>query len=152
MKYQNSYTPYKLTMNASTILTAFCSSFVKSCDERIAFLQYEIDCLNIAKLVQEDSNIALVSNVDDKIELLTNGIKLIKLEKIIYAALGKRNNNLLFPKLLSKYDELLRVRIDMSSNSVRLGKLPENEYLEFCEEAKSQRDFIKTACEFGERR
>jgi hypothetical protein len=80
-----------------------------------------------------------------------NNIRLVNVEKLMYYALEK-DNRVIFPRLLAKYDELMVVSYDLSGNMVNSGLVPENEHLDWCKASLKQREYIKTMCEFGERR
>jgi len=77
---------------------------------------------------------------------------LIELEMLIFKALSRSGNNEVFPILLSKYDELLGVSIDISGNLVVQGTATEDERATFCDGVQAQREYIKMLCDYGKNR
>ena len=123
---------------------------IASCDERISSVQEKLDSWrmygNVLNLVELD----METKYDEKMKSYENNIKLIQTEKMIYIALTKNGNNALFPKLLSKYDELMGLSYDISGNMVITGLVEEGDYLEYCSASLAQREYIRKLCFYGE--
>jgi hypothetical protein len=67
---------------------------------------------------------------------------------LIYTSLTQEGNNALFPRLLAKYDELMRESYELISDRVQEG-LAEDLYLQYCKKTLGQRDYIKAMCDYG---
>ena len=137
--------------------TEMLLSCISSCEERIISIQSRIDSLkvftNILSLVTDSCEKKVRYNCNrEEIKNYENNIKLINVEKLIYKALGNKDNSKLFPKLFQKYSELMTESYDMSGNMVKIGAIQEQEYLEFCSQSLAQRDFVRKMCFYGETR
>lgn len=77
-----------------------------------------------------------------------NNLKLIRVEKLIYTSLTHYGNNALFPRLLAKYDELMRESYELVGDRVQDG-LKEQLYLHYCSKSLKQREYIKAMCDYG---
>ncbi len=106
---------------------------VERCDERIANIKYHIQRTNCSSKLKENGE---------------NGIKMIKVEKMIIIALTKDGNNALFPRLLIKYDDLMRESYQLADDRVQEG-VKEDLYLKYCDESLKQRNYIKVMCDYG---
>ncbi len=118
-----------------------------SCDERIASIQEKLDswCVYGKELNLVDLETKY------QIQNYENNIKLVQVEKLLYNALAK-DNRAIFPRLLSKYDELMGVSYELSGNMVITGLNPEGDHLEYCNQSLAQREYIRKLCLYGERR
>ena len=137
--------------------TEMLLSCISSCEERIISIQSRIDSLkvftNILSLVTDSCEKKVRYNCNrEEIKNYENNIKLINVEKLIYKALGNKDNSKLFPKLFQKYSELMTESYDMSGNMVKIGAIQEQEYLEFCSQSLAQRDYVRKMCFYGETR
>ena len=120
------------------------AEFIASCDERINSIQEHGKLLRTPDFSIEPK----YQNVINRNE---NSMKLVQVEKMIYKAVANKNTpRQLFSKLLSKYDDLLRISYDLSNNMVIDGLMTEGNYLEFCKNSLDQREYIKDACLYGE--
>ena len=139
------------------------SSCIASCDERIASIQSKLDswkvygkALSIAAMCYEKEEDKAVFEMEDKhaetIRNYENNIQLVKVEKLLYQALGKSGNGALFSKLFQKYSDLMANSYDISGNMVRFEGIGEQEYLEYCASSLKQREFIQKLCLYGEKR
>jgi hypothetical protein len=134
-------------MNSETI--AEC---LASCDTRIASITDKLSAWKVYGNVLKLVDLNMETKYEDKIKNYENNIKLIQTEKIIYNALLKKGNGALFPKLLSKYDDLMGLSYDISGNMVITGLETEGDYLEYCSQSLAQREYIRKLCLYGERR
>nr|WPF46706.1 MAG: hypothetical protein [Lake Baikal virophage 10] len=136
---------------------------ILNCDERISSVQSKIDSWKPYKNVlllgamcfdnEEDKSIFKLKDCDtEKIKNYENNIQLIKVEKLMYQSLAKRNNNAIFPILLQKYGDLMVNSYDISGNMVRLEGMEEQEHLEYCKSSLKQREYIEKLCKYGEHR
>jgi hypothetical protein len=132
--------------------TEVIAKCIASCDERIASVQDKLSSWKVYGKVLNLVDLEMETKYQEKIQNYENNIKLIQTEKIIYTALLKAGNNALFPKLLSKYDELMGVSYDLSGNMVLTGLNAEGDYLEYCNQSLAQREYIRKLCLYGERR
>jgi hypothetical protein len=139
----------------------FLSEVIPHCDERIATAQSKLDSCNklllfLAGIHEQDEDNTVfkmeANKVFHKIKQLKNNIQLVKVEKVIYQALGKNNNGALFPKLLQKYSDLMADSYELSGNMVKLNAVEEQEHLVYCAKSLKQRDYIERLCLYGERR
>lgn len=132
---------------------------LKDCDERIARLTDGLRRIEIKEFIflkmlrmaqsEEEHKICDTLKNDSLLKLnAENGIKLIKVEKMIYSALTKVGNNDIFPRLLAKYDELMRESYELGNDRVQEG-LKEDSYLKYCADSLGQRDYIKAMCDYG---
>ena len=132
---------------------------LEDCDKRIARItdglhqieRKEFIYLQMLRMAQskEEQKICDSLKNDSLLKLnAVNGIKLIKVEKMIYTALTKVGNNALFPRLLVKYDELMRESYQLADDRVQEG-LPEDSYLKYCADSLGQRNYIKAMCDYG---
>ena len=79
-------------------------------------------------------------------------IKLEQVEKLIFQSTLKDNNSILFPKLLSKCDEIIGDILDTSSQRVKLGEVNEGRHLRTCNNYLTRRENIKYLCEFASKK
>lgn len=100
--------------------TEILSKCVASCDERIASIQEKLDSWRVYGKVLNLVDLEMEAKYQEKIQNYENNIKLVQVEKLLYNALAK-DNRAIFPRLLSKYDELMGVRYDLSGNMVITG-------------------------------
>ncbi len=131
--------------------TEMLSKCVASCDERIASIQEKLDSWRVYGKVLNLVDLEMETKYQEKIQNYENNIKLVQVEKLLYNALAK-DNRAIFPRLLSKYDELMGVSYDLSGNMVITGLTPEGDHLEYCNQSLSQREYIRKLCLYGERR
>jgi hypothetical protein len=124
---------------------------VVSCDERIASIQKKLDSWRVYGKVLNLVDLEMETKYQEKIQTYENNIKLVQVEKLLYNALAK-DNRAIFPKLLSKYDELMGVSFDLSENMVITGLNLEGDHLDYCHQSLAQREYIKKLCLYGERR
>ena len=103
--------------------------WIEDCDKSIAFIQ------------------GLTPSSSREKENTDQALKLIRLEKTIYTALTK-DNNAIFPLLLSKFDDTARVSHEQAAEWLGNG-LGVDRYLNYCDEAGSKRKFIKEICDYG---
>lgn len=103
------------------------------CDERIANIKYQSQRTHCSSKLKENGE---------------NGIKLVKVEKMIIIALTKVGNNAIFPRLLVKYDDLMRESYQLADDRVQEG-IKEDLYLKYCADSLEQRKYIKTLCDYG---
>ena len=121
-------------MNAAEFIN---DELIASCDERINSIQEDGKFLRTPDFSIEPKYQNLIN--DNEISL-----KLVQVEKMIYKAIANKNTpRQLFSKLLSKYDDLLRISYDLSNNMVIDGLMTEKTYLEFCKNSLDQREWIK---------
>lgn len=139
------------------------SNCIASCDERISSVQSKLDSwklygsiLSLASGCYTKEEDKAVFNMEDKnaekMKNYENNLQLIKVEKLVYQALGKEGNNAIFPKLFQKYSDLMANSYDISGNMVRLEGMEEQEYLEYCASSLKQREYIQKLCLYGEKR
>ena len=84
-----------------------------------------------------------------EVEYIKYAIKLEQVQKLIFQSALKDNNSILFPKLLSKCDEIIGDIIDISSQRVKLGEENEGQHLRTCNNYLKRRGYIKSLCEFA---
>jgi len=123
--------------------------FLSSCDERIASIQKRLDSWRLYGKMLSLVDLEIETKYQDKVENYENNIKLVQVERLMYVALSK-NNRAIFPKLLSKYDELMEKSFDLSSKMVITGENQEGEHLEYCKGSLEQREYIRKVCFIGE--
>ena len=124
-----------------------------SCDERINSIQDKLSSWIVYGKVLAIGNLEMETKYQNTIQNSQNNIKLIQVEKMLYKALANKNTQRqLFPKLLSKYDDLMGISYDLSGNMVITGLVPEGDYLEYCNQSLAQREYIKKMCLYGEKR
>jgi hypothetical protein len=127
------------------------------CDKRIASLQFKKDLLEYHKSVREQL-FNMVSNEEkeifeptprelNRIQNMTNAVSLVKIERMCYSSLLNQSIPTIYPRLLSKYDELMGVAYELASDAVLMNVVKETDYLDFCRESLKQRDFIKIMCD-----
>jgi hypothetical protein len=109
---------------------------IETCNQRIASLEDQMENYRLR---------------DRELHMghLKNTIELLKIERLIYQSLKKKGNATLFPKLLSKYDELLNKSLEYINELVSNGNENENTYLQYCKGALEQRQFIEECCLAG---
>lgn len=129
--------------------TEMLSKCVSSCDERIASIQEKLDSWRVYGKVLNLVDLEMETKYQDNIQNYENNIKLVQVEKLLYNALAK-GNRAIFPRLLSKYDELMGVSYDLSGNMVITGLTPEGDHLEYCNKSLAQREYIRKLCLYGE--
>jgi hypothetical protein len=146
------------------LTTEFMNKGLISCDQRINKMEKDKEKVVCAEMISSFSkimierlndtkeDIKLENKYEGRVKYYENCIKLVQVEKLIYNALLKDNNNTIFPRLLNKYDELLGLSYDMSGNMVLLGIYKEGDYLEYCKRSLEQREYINSICVYGERR
>jgi len=126
---------------------------VTSCDERIASIQDKLLSWKVYGAVLKITNLDFDVKYIDKLKCYENNIALVKTEKLIYNALiNTKSPKEIFPKLLSKYDDLMGLSYDISGNMVLTGMNAEGDHLEYCSLSLHQREFIKRLCIYGEKR
>ena len=126
---------------------------VTSCDERIASVQEKLNSWRIYGKVLSLVDLEMDTKYQEKIKNYENNIKLIQTEKLLYNSLNNpKSIRAIFPKLLSKYDELLGLSYDLSGNMVVTGLSPEGDHLEYCSSSLKQREYIRKLCLYGEKR
>ncbi len=104
--------------------------------------------LRLAQSEEEKKTCDTLKN-DSHIKLnAENALKLVRVEKMIYVALTRNGNNALFPRLLAKYDELMRESYQLAEDRVQEG-LKEDSYLNYCADSLGQRNYIKAMCDYG---
>jgi hypothetical protein len=134
---------------------------VAHCDERIQEIKYEIErrdrcsaVLACLKGKQPSLDYGKLSDYDvtgqREIDYLIDQLKLVQIEKQVLNALTKTNNSALFPKFLSKIDELLATLYEKVEDDVKKGSMEEGKYLAFCKESLGQRNYLKDLCWAGE--
>jgi len=134
---------------------------IAHCDERIKKMKDEIETREMCSVVlalmkgaKPTLDYTVLTDYDAKgqreVDYLTDQLKLIQVEKQILNALTKTNNSALFPKFLSKVDELLATLYEKIENDVKKGSMEEGKYLAFCKESLEQRTWIKDLCWAGE--
>ena len=130
---------------------------IASCDERIASVQSKLDnwkpyAMIIGLMAEscdkdEDKKLWTESPKLDYFKNYENSFKLIKVEKMMWSAFKNKNSKKeIFKHLLAKYDELMVVSYDISSNMVMNGIQVEGIYLDYCRESMEQREFIRIMC------
>jgi hypothetical protein len=126
---------------------------VSSCDERIASVQEKLNSWRIYGKVLSLVDLEMDTKYQEKIKNYENNIKLIQTEKLLYKTLANpKSARAIFPKLLSKYDELMGLSYDLSGNMVVTGLSPEGDHLEYCSSSLKQREYIRKLCLYGEKR
>ena len=119
---------------------------IASCDERISSITDSL----LSVRAQRSIWLSLSLDPNDKEDNiyatresnLEHGIKCIELEREIYKAIGKKNIQLL-PLLLEKFNEYCQNNIETTEALVKSGYLQEQDYIEFCEIARNQHDYLK---------
>jgi len=80
-----------------------------------------------------------------------HSIKMIKIEKLIYLAVGRwitdKSNGAIFKKFYEKYADLLTESLEMLNKMVKKDDLSEELYLQNCKECIQQQKYIKALCE-----
>ena len=88
----------------------------------------------------------------ERVKNLENCVKLVKVEKLIVTALNYPNSKRdIFKAFLKKYDDLMCLSYDISSNLVETGLILEAEYIDYCKSSLDQREFIRVMCSKGYR-
>jgi hypothetical protein len=124
---------------------------VASCDERIDSIKDKLSSWRVYGKVLNLVDLDMETKYQDKIKNYENNIKLIQTEKLLYNALANPSSkSAIFPKLLTKYDELMGASYDLSGNMVITGVYPEGDYLEYCSQSLAQREYIRKLCYVGE--
>jgi len=132
---------------------------LEDCDKRIARLtdglnhieRKEFIFLQMLRLAQSEEENKICDSLknDPNLKLnAENGLKLVRVEKMIYVALTKKGNNAIFPILLVKYDDLMRESYQLGEDRVQEG-LKEDSYLNYCADSLGQRNYIKALCDYG---
>ena len=128
------------------------TNYINNCDDRINSIKNKID--NLKLNIQVKSMIGLttpyIKELEKDIDNYNNNIKIINVEKLIYKAFDKKSS-IIFPKLLSKYNELLNQSIENLKDMVSYNTDKESYYLEYCKEMVEQREYIKKLCLYGEK-
>jgi hypothetical protein len=96
-----------------------------------------------------DERIKEIQESFDKSEYKTFSISIVRIEKMIYISLIKDGNHALFPKLLSKYENLMRESYEIMDDRVQKGLTEEGDYLYICKESLGQLEYIKKLCFYG---
>ena len=133
---------------------------IASCDKRISTLQSKMDnwkpyemMMSLMEKIhdkEEDKKVFSEAPHREETKNYENGIKLVKVEKMIYNAMKtKTSRKDIFKHLLAKYDELMLVSYDISGNLVANELTKEGEYLAYCKESLNQREFIRKMCCVG---
>ena len=132
---------------------------IACCDERIASAQSKLDnwkpyaCVMglMAKLYDKEEDVKVFTEAPqmDNVKELTNVIKLIKVEKMMWNALKNNSNKDLFKHILSKYDELMCLSYDISGDMVLNGIRVEGDYLEYCKSSLDHREVMRKMCSAG---
>lgn len=132
---------------------------LENCDKRIAKAQSEILAweknenvlLRMEQFANTEHEFSICEKLRPELSIKRNwenNLKLIRVEKLIYISLTQSGNNALFPRLLARYDELMRESYDLVSDRVQEG-LQEDLYLKYCKLTLGQRDYIKAMCDYG---
>lgn len=132
---------------------------LENCDKRIAKAQSEILAwekntnvlLRMEQFANTEHELSICEKLRPELSIKRNwenNLKLIRVEKLIYISLTQSGNNALFPRLLARYDELMRESYDLVSDRVQEG-LQEDLYLKYCKLTLGQRDYIKAMCDYG---
>ena len=87
-----------------------------------------------------------------EIDYIKYEIKLFQLQKLIFQSTLKDYNSILFPKFLSKCDEMIGDILDISSQRVILGEVNEVQHLKTCNTYMRLRENIKYLCELASRK
>ena len=137
-----------LNLKQMTTFKYMLTEGLSSCDRRIAAIQKRLDSWVVYGKVLSLVDLEMETKHQDRLKNCENNIKLVQVEKLIYNALAK-NNRAIFPKLLSKYDELMEVSFDLSGKMVITGENQEGDHLEYCKASLGQRDYIRRLCLYG---
>ena len=144
---------YQIIKYQTIMNTEMIAKCLASCDERINSIQDKLSSWIVYGKVLAIGNLEMETKYQNTIQNSQNNIKLIQVEKMLYKALANKNTQRqLFPKLLSKYDDLMGISYDLSGNMVITGLVPEGDYLEYCNQSLAQREYIKKMCLYGEKR
>jgi hypothetical protein len=135
--------------NSQALLKIGLDNFVADCDKRIAVCKEKLD--KNKKKIDEVVKGLEWKKVKEDLQIIytikENEIKLLKIEKIILRALYNPNSKReIFKHLLAKYNELLCVDLEHTSNMVQIQILTEQNYLDMCKRSKEQHEYIRTLC------
>jgi hypothetical protein len=137
------------------------ATYLANCDERIASLQKKIDDWSGYKAMMrlmesisnnEDKKVFAEAPHLERVKNLENCVKLVKVEKLIVTALNNPNSKRdIFKAFLKKYDDLMCLSYDISSNLVDTGLILEGDHIDYCKSSLGQREFIRVMCSKGYR-
>jgi hypothetical protein len=137
------------------------ATYLANCDERIASLQNKIDDWSGYKAMMrlmesisnnEDKKVFAEAPHLERVKNLENCVKLVKVEKLIVTALNNPNSKRdIFKAFLKKYDDLMCLSYDISSNLVDTGLILEGDHIDYCKSSLGQREFIRVMCSKGYR-
>ena len=137
------------------------ATYLANCDERIASLQNKIDDWSGYKAMMrlmesisnnEDKKVFAEAPHLERVKNLENCVKLVKVEKLIVTALNNPNSKRdIFKAFLKKYDDLMCLSYDISSNLVDTGLILEGDHIDYCKSSLDQREFIRVMCSKGYR-
>ena len=137
------------------------ATYLANCDERIASLQNKIDDWSGYKAMMrlmesisnnEDKKVFAEAPHLERVKNLENCVKLVKVEKLIVTALYNPNSKKdIFKAFLKKYDDLMCLSYDISSNLVDTGLILEGDHIDYCKSSLDQREFIRVMCSKGYR-
>ena len=113
---------------------------LKECEEAIS------EHKNNVLIITEDMD----DSVKKDIECVKLMRKLIQIKKIIYTNLLNDGKKIIYPLLLSKYDELLNEIYYIVGDLVNMDVATMDDYMFYCKKSKETRNFLKKICEFGE--
>jgi hypothetical protein len=95
-----------------------------------------------------DEKLAEIKKViSEKIAFFEDFGKLVKLEKLIYEIIGKRNVVLL-PSVKGKYVEQLSVIVEKVEKLVEKDYIKETMFINMANDAKTQYEFINKVCDY----
>ena len=113
---------------------------LKDCEEKIISMNKDV------LIVTEDMDDSFKKDIE-AIKLMR---KLTQIEKLIFTNLLNDGKKIIYPLLLSKYDELLNELYYIVGELVNMGVATMDDYMFHCKESKEIRNFLERICKFGE--
>ena len=112
------------------------------------FTKEIVECDEMIAGIKENMDISIMGN-----EYHLNFIKMYQVRKLLFNTIINRNNGAnkdIFPKILSKYDELILNTLEYVNDLVQSNKVEEGDYLKLCSVCSVSRKNMEHNCKLGE--